>query len=101
VHERLQPGPEPAGGAADALRDGAHPAVLTGEQRHDPVGLAQLLSAQHHALVPVEAHLSIVSRCRRATGVRRGPFVLGHSVLWNDITWARHSAGLPRQSRAA
>jgi hypothetical protein len=72
VHERLQPGPEPAGRAADALRDGAHPAVLTGEQRHDPVGLAQLLSAQYHALVPVEAHPSIVSRASRRPDVRRG-----------------------------
>ena len=54
VAERLQPGAEPRGRAADAPGDRAQPAVPAGQQRDDPVGLAQFLHAQHHRVVAVE-----------------------------------------------
>ena len=72
VAERLQPGAEPRRGAPHALGDRAHPAVPAGEQRDDPVGLAQLLHAQHHRVVAVEPaseprrHTAIVPRTVRS-----------------------------------
>ena len=65
--ERLQPGAEPRGGAADPSGHRAQPAVPAGEQGDDPVGLAELLHAQHHRVVAVE--LSAVPG--------HGPFSLG------------------------
>src|SRR4029450_215410 len=65
VAERLQPGAESGGGAAHAAGHRAQPAVPPGEQRDDPVALAQLLHAQHHRVVAVEVaaisgHLAIL-----------------------------------------
>src|SRR3712207_4472597 len=54
VAERLEPGAELALGAAHALGHGAHLAGAPGEHGDDPVGLAELLGAQHDALVAVE-----------------------------------------------
>ena len=47
---------EAAPGPADPLGDGADLAVRLGEDRDDPVGLAELDATQHHALIPVETH---------------------------------------------
>ena len=54
VAERLQPGAEPGLGPAHALGDRADPAVAPGQQRDDPVGLAELLHPEHDRLVPVQ-----------------------------------------------
>ena len=54
-HKRLQPGAEAAAGAADALGDGTDLAVVLGQERDDPVRLAQLVGAQHHGVIPVGA----------------------------------------------
>ncbi len=56
VRERLQPGPELAAGAAHALGHGTDQTVLAGEQGHDPVGLAELVLAQHHRPISVQPH---------------------------------------------
>ena len=53
---RLQPGPEPALGLAHTLGDRPDLPAARGHQHHYPVGLAQLVGAQHDPLVPVEAH---------------------------------------------
>ncbi len=60
--ERLEPRPPARGGLPDPLRDGAHHPVLTRQQRDDPVGLTQLVGAQHDRLVAVEGHDPIVPR---------------------------------------
>src|SRR3954470_8347537 len=73
---RLDPRAQPGAGLAHALRDGAHPAVLAGQQGDDPVRLTELLGAQDDALVAVEAHLSIVTCAGAAahtTPVTAGP----------------------------
>ena len=54
VAERLEPRAEPRRGPPDALGDRADPAVPAGQQRDDPVGLAQLLHPQHDRVVAVE-----------------------------------------------
>src|SRR5262249_26479405 len=54
VAERLQPPAELRSGTPHALRDRADAAVVAGEQRDDPVGLAELLHPQHHGVVAVE-----------------------------------------------
>ena len=66
VRERFQPRPELAAGAPHALGHRAHQPVLAGEQGHDPVGLAELVLAQHHRSVPVQPHrYSLALRCDR------------------------------------
>ena len=54
VAERLQPGPEARGGAAYPPGHRAQPAMPAGQQRDDPVRLAEFLHAQHHRVVAVE-----------------------------------------------
>ena len=56
VRERLKPGPELAAGAPHPLGHRTHQTVLTGEQRDDPVGLAEFVLAQHDRSVPVQPH---------------------------------------------
>ena len=56
VRERLQPGPELTSGAPHTLGHRAHQPVVAGEQGDDPVGLAELVLAQHHRSVPVQPH---------------------------------------------
>jgi hypothetical protein len=53
-HERLQPGPEPGHGLAHPLGHRPDLAALAGEQRDDPVGLAQLLGSQDDGLVAID-----------------------------------------------
>src|SRR5690606_31970000 len=60
VGERLEPRAEARGGPADALGHAPDLPGALGEDRDDAVGLPQLLGAQHHALIPVEAHQAIV-----------------------------------------
>ena len=55
-HERLDPRPQPGLGLAHPLGDRPHLAAFPGEQRDDPIGLAQLLGPQDDGLVAVEAH---------------------------------------------
>ena len=64
VRERLQPGPELAAGAAHALGHRADQPVLAGEQGHDPVGLAELVLAQHDRSIPVQPHPHSLPPCR-------------------------------------
>src|SRR5690606_15944704 len=61
VRERLQPRPELAPGTTHSLGHRADHAVLAGEQSHDPVGLAELVLAQHHRSIPVQPHRDSVS----------------------------------------
>ena len=63
VRERLQPGPELAAGAAHALGHRADQPVLAGEQGDDPVGLAELVLAQHHRSIPVQPHPPSLAPC--------------------------------------
>ena len=56
----FEPGTVARGGAPHPLADRPDPAVPAGEQRDDPVRLAQLMDAQHHGFVTVERHPSIV-----------------------------------------
>ena len=56
VGGRLEPGAEAALGLADALRHRSHLPVVRGEDADDPVGLAELVGAEHDALCPVQAH---------------------------------------------
>src|SRR6478752_3558510 len=73
VGEGLQTGPELRLGAAHPARHGTHPPVAAGQDRDDPVGLAQLLRAQHDAVVPEQAHGSIVAhRAGRLSAVLGG-----------------------------
>ena len=66
VRERLQSGPELAAGTPHALGHRAHQPVVAGEQGDDPVGLAELVLAQHHRSVPVQPHRnSLPSRSDR------------------------------------
>ncbi len=58
VRERLEPGTELAAGTANALGHRSDQPVLPGEQRHDPVGLAELVLPQHHCSIPVQPHRS-------------------------------------------
>ena len=51
---RLEPGAELRHRLAHALGDGAHLAVLGGQQHDDAVGLAELVRAQHDAVVAVQ-----------------------------------------------
>ena len=51
----LQPGPELRAGAAHPLAT-TDLARLPGHQHHDAVGFAELVGAQHHRRVAVEAH---------------------------------------------
>ena len=72
VGEGLEPGAEPRGRAAYPLGDRAHTSVLAGQQRDDPVGLGQLVGAQHDRLVSVERHvLILLRRWARTTVTRR------------------------------
>jgi hypothetical protein len=70
VAERFEPGPELRRRPADALRGGADLAVPVGEQRDDPVRLAELLAPEDHSGVAVEAHAPHpgTSRHRRPAG---------------------------------
>jgi hypothetical protein len=52
VRERLEPGPEPGFGPADALGHGPDPAAAA-EDGNDPVRLTQLLGPQHDPVIPV------------------------------------------------
>ena len=79
--ERLEPAAEAALGLAHPLGHGPHLAVAGGRQDDDAVGLAQLLGAQHHALVAVQGHgsaevavVGVVGRagCRRSAGPGAG-----------------------------
>src|SRR5699024_1788486 len=72
--ERFQPGPELRAGAPHPLGHRAHLPVAAGQQRDDPVGLTQLVGAQHDRLVPVELHLPIVTyrTDKPAAGARWG-----------------------------
>ena len=68
--ERLQPGAEPRLGPAHALGDRADPAGLAREHRDDAVCLAQLVGAQHDAVVTVDGHgpiLAYAAQSRRPT----------------------------------
>jgi len=49
-HERLDPGAEPGRRLPDALRDGPDQPAPPGQERDDPVGLAELLAAQDDGL---------------------------------------------------
>jgi hypothetical protein len=53
MRERLEPGPEPGFGPADALGHGPDPPAGTAEDGNDPVRLAQLLGPQHDPVIPV------------------------------------------------
>ena len=76
VGERLQPRPELAAGAAHTLGHRAHQPVLTGEQGDDPVGLAELVLAQHHRPVPVQPHRSSLPSRRDRSGYPRRWFAV-------------------------
>ena len=52
VRERLEPGPEPGFGPADALAHGPDPPAAA-KDGDDPVRLAQLLRPQHDPVIPV------------------------------------------------
>ena len=54
-HKGLKPGAEAAGRAPDTLGDRADLAVVLGQDGDDAVRLAQLVGAQHHAVVTVGA----------------------------------------------
>src|SRR5690625_2792549 len=54
--EWFQPSPEAATGAAHSLGDRPHLAATLGEQMHDPVGLTQLVGAQHDPLIAIVRH---------------------------------------------
>ena len=56
VCERLQPRPELAAGATHSLGHRTDQTMVTGEQGNDPVGLAELVLAQHHRPIPVQPH---------------------------------------------
>ena len=65
------------GGAADPPGHRAQPAVPAGEQGDDPVGLAELLHAQHHRVVAVElsavpGHRAILPRGAKSGSARGG-----------------------------
>jgi hypothetical protein len=53
VRERLEPGPEPGLGPADALGHGPDPPAAAAKDRNDPIRLAQLLRPQHDPVIPV------------------------------------------------
>ena len=61
VGERLEPGPEAAGGLADALGDGPDLPRALGHDGHDLVGLAELVRPQDDALLFVGRHGRIVA----------------------------------------
>jgi hypothetical protein len=65
VARRLQAAAEPALRLADALGHGAHLAPPAREEDHDAVGLAELVGAQHDALVVVEGHAGSLPRAFR------------------------------------
>ena len=76
LEDPVEPRAELGARAPDALADGADPPMAAGEQRDDPVGLPQLLGAQHDTLVAVEAHVGILARRtdgrrHRTAGLRR------------------------------
>jgi hypothetical protein len=53
VRERLEPGPEPGLGAADALAHGPDPPAAAAKDGNNPIRLAQLLRPQHDPVIPV------------------------------------------------
>jgi hypothetical protein len=53
VRERLEPGPEPRFGPADALGHGPDPPAAAAKDGNDPICLAQLLRPQHDPVIPV------------------------------------------------
>ena len=76
VAQRLEPGAELRRGLAHALGHRPHLAVVLGQEDDDPVGLAQAVGAQHHALVAEQAHarrsvpacrVPACRRCRRTS----------------------------------
>ena len=71
VGGRLEPGAEAALGLAHALGHRPHLAVVAGEHADDAVGLAELVGAEHDALVPVQAHRLTVPASLRAQRDRR------------------------------
>jgi hypothetical protein len=71
VGERLEPGPEPGLGPADALGHGADPPA-PGEDGNDPVRFSQLLRPQHDPVIPVELHLPILPYAGDIQAVTRG-----------------------------
>ncbi len=84
----IQPGPEAAAGAADPLGDGADLAVVLGQQRDDPVGLAELVGAQDDGVVPV--------------GARGVGGWLGHRFIFALTSRnRRHGPSAPRKQRCA
>src|SRR5882757_186021 len=58
--ERLQPSPPAGPGAPHPLGHRAHLAAPAGEQRGDPISLAELLHPQHHAGVTPQGHRRIL-----------------------------------------
>ena len=71
VRERLQPGPELAAGAPHTLGHRADQSMVAGEQGDDPVGLAELVLAQHHRPVPVQPHRNSLPPQSDKTGTQR------------------------------
>lgn len=61
VGERFEASTELGPGAAHPLGHRAHEPVVGGQQRDDPIGLAELVLAQHDSLITVEPHRVILS----------------------------------------
>ena len=66
--------------------------MLAGEQRDDPVGLAQLLGAQHDALVAVQAHPPILPRSLHTHRSRTRPRCMQRSRVGHYDEAARLTA---------
>src|SRR5207245_7030247 len=82
VHRGLEPGTEAALRLAHTFGDGAHLAAALGDERDDPIGLAEPDRAQHDALVAVEAHAATRRSRRsdgRAVGTRAPPRTDAHA----------------------
>src|SRR6185437_6625047 len=66
MRERFQSRTELAAGTAHTLGHRANQSMVAGEQGDDPVGLAELVLAQHHRTIPVQPHrYQFVTRLRR------------------------------------
>ncbi|BBX42831.1 hypothetical protein MSIM_42820 [Mycobacterium simiae] len=72
VRERLQPRAEFAAGATHALGHRADQTVVAGQEGHDPVGLAELVLAQHYRSVSIQPHLHSFAPRRDIAGTRAG-----------------------------